>query len=130
MLDLPQVTGWADFVFGPLFEATADGRPAPPAAAPARRTGARAGGCGVGPVVVCICGTSHCCACGHPTGHGEPDDRRDTARRGVLNGDKPSGPALVDGKPSGHTLVEGKPSGHALVEGKPSGHALGPHFDD
>jgi Clostripain family len=130
-LDLPQITGWADFVFGPLFEATSAARQPLPTAALVRRpdAGGRASGSAFGLLVGGLCGTRSC-GCGHEAGDTDPDDRGDGSRRGVLNGDKPSGHALVDGKPSGVSLVDGKPSGHALVDGKPSGHSLGPDLDD
>jgi cysteine peptidase C11 family protein len=102
-LDLPRITGWADFVFGPLFERTSAERSTngPPASRPHGR-GPRHE-CVLDRLVECLCGSG--CACGSEAHGGAVAD----AAGRVLGEGKPSGP-LVDGKPSG-PLLDGKPSG-------------------
>jgi hypothetical protein len=86
-LNLPETTGWADFVFGPLFEATAEERKvtAPPSAP-----------WGYADLIARLLQTGVVVT---PNGLGEG---------------KPSNGNLGEGKPSNGNLAEGKPSGGTL----------------
>ena len=106
-LDLPRITGWADFVFGPLFERTSGERPAAEPIDTAVRQAEPAHACVLARLLQSLWGPG--CASGSAVPGGVVPAALHAAALRMLVEEKPSGP-LAEGKPSG-ALVEGKPSG-------------------
>jgi Clostripain family len=104
-LGLPDVTGWSDFVFGPLFEASSAERRAfdvPPPSPPSALE-----------VLARLLDTLQ---------RSGVVRRQDRELSGPLfDGDKPSGPLFDGNKPSGPLFDGNKPSGPLFDGDKPSG---------